>query len=160
MVALEETYALDLNSILATEILGRKVSSFTPAEFRYGIAMQVAAERSDLAQALDSAGLALYPESEDVLSVCALLAELRQDWSEAVELLETLIKVQGDSSMAISWQFLIRCHRCNCDPANALAAANKAMLKFPGNEEIHDEYAGLLRRYPDNQFAPVASTTQ
>ena len=44
------------------------------------------------------AGLALYPDSEDVLVIAALVSEVQQDWAHSRELLEHLIKVQAGNT--------------------------------------------------------------
>ena len=57
----------------------RVVSQFSAAEIRQTLADLVAADRIDLANALADAGQSLYPDSEDILAISALLAEIQQN---------------------------------------------------------------------------------
>ena len=50
------------------------VSRYSPEEIRTTISKLVAEDRQDLAYSLSQAGLALYPDSEDVLAIAGLLA--------------------------------------------------------------------------------------
>ena len=54
----------------------KKVSRFTPADFRHGIQWLLAEDNPDLAQVLAEAGLGIYPQSEDILAIAGLLASL------------------------------------------------------------------------------------
>jgi len=64
-------------SIYAEQLGGRELSSFSPADFRTAISAQVANDQIEIAEALGDAAIRLYPESEDVLSIVALMAEMR-----------------------------------------------------------------------------------
>ena len=76
----------------------REVSRFSPAEIREAISDLVGQDRMDLANALGDAGMSLYPESEDILAMAALLAESRQDWTAAEEHLAQLLLKQGNDA--------------------------------------------------------------
>ena len=77
----------------------RDVSKFSAAEIRQTMADLVAADQIPLANALAAAGQSLYPESEDILAMSSLLAEIQQDWTAAEELLRKLVETQGDAAM-------------------------------------------------------------
>ena len=124
-----------------------QVSRFSPSEFRLGIQALMAADRDALAYSLGDAGLALYPESEDILAVTSLLAVVREDWMQAVDLLKQLIELQGDKATVFTHSMLIRSLRCNLDLAEAFAAAGQALALFPKHPELLKEYdvlAGTL----------------
>ena len=92
------------------------VSQFTTAEIRQTLAELVAKDKMTLANALADAGLSLYPQSEDMLAISALLAEMQSDWANAEQLLEQLIHVQQQVSTPVTWRHLIRVQRCHCEP--------------------------------------------
>ena len=63
-----------------------EVSRFSPADIRVAIQALMGEERIDLAYALGDAGLALYPDSEDMLAVTSLLAVMAQDLPQVLAL--------------------------------------------------------------------------
>jgi hypothetical protein len=121
----------------------RDVSQFSAAEIRQTMADLVAANRIDLANALAAAGQSLYPESEDILAISALLAEIQQDWTSAEELLRKLVETQGDASTPFTWRHLIRVLRCQCEPGKALQAAQQAMAAHPTDATLREEFLAL-----------------
>lgn len=137
----------------------RFASTFSAAEIRFAIAELVAGNHIDIASALCEAGLSLYPESEDILSICALLAELKQDWQSAQEHLEKLLDVQGRQSQAMVWQHLIRVVRCQLEPLKALKIAQAAAKIHPDNALIQTELKSLLDEQADQIMTPVKNMT-
>lgn len=117
----------------------REVSRFSPADIRLVIADLVRRERLDLANSLADAGLSLYPQSEDILAISALLAECQGDWNNAQALLEQLIEVQGKTTTPQAWFHLIRVQRCHFEPAQALRSAEKAVLLHPEDTNLSQE---------------------
>ena len=67
------------------------VARFSPTEMREAIQELVTQDRLDMANALADAGLAIHPESDDVLAIAALVSMVRQDWVQAIELLTKLM---------------------------------------------------------------------
>ena len=124
-------------------VMDKVVSEFTPGEIRQTIADLVSRDRVDLANALSDAGLSLYPHSEDILAISALLAEIQRDWSAAEELLTELINVQGAAATANSWRHLIRVQRCHCEPGQALISARLATEQHPHDADLAQELAEL-----------------
>jgi hypothetical protein len=114
------------------------VSNYTPADFRMAIAEQVRVDNMLLANALGDAGLSLYPDSEDVLSIVALLSEIRQEWDLAEQLLKHLVEVQNESSPPATWQHLVRVLRCNGKPLDAWMVLGKSL-------QLHPDDASLLK---------------
>lgn len=121
----------------------RDVSPFTATEIRQTVADLVAADRLDLANALAAAGQSLHPESEDILAISALLAEIQQDWTGAEELLRQLVDIQGTAATPFTWRHLIRVLRCQCEPGKALQVAQQAMAAHPDDDTLSDEFLAL-----------------
>lgn len=88
------------------------LSSMTPWEIRIAIAELVREGRMDLAVAAVESAMALHPDSEDILVIGSLLAEVRQDWSRAEHLLIQLLQIQGSVAPSEGWMHLIRVLRC------------------------------------------------
>jgi len=89
------------------------------------------------------AGLALYPESEDILAITSLLAVVREDWPQAVDLLRQLIDMQGAGATVFTHSMLIRSLRCNLDLAEAFEACGVALAIYPDHPELLKEYDAL-----------------
>jgi hypothetical protein len=100
-------------------------------------------DRDALAYALGDAGLALYPESEDILAITSLLAVVREDWPQAVDLLKQLMEMQTSRATVFTHSMLIRSLRCNLDLAEAFEAAGIALSLFPDHPELLKEYDAL-----------------
>ena len=136
------------------------VSEFSPAEIRQTIADLVARDQLTLANALSDAGLSLYPESEDILAISALLAEAQSDWSAAEQLLEQLVQVQGAMTTPMTWRHLIRVQRCHCEPAKALASALQAVSVHPADAGLAQELADLIEMTSDQALVAAPSRAQ
>ena len=113
-----------------------EVSRFSPADIRVAIQALMGEERIDLAYALGDAGLALYPDSEDMLAINGLLALMQQNWSLSVELLDELMQIQGVNTQAFTYVMLVRALRCNLDPARALQVAREGLKAYPEQLEL------------------------
>lgn len=116
---------------------------FSPAEIRECIQQLVATEQTELANALGDAGLSLYPQSPDILAITSLLAMVNQDWHLAVELIDDLLSIQGDSTPAFTFVMMVRALRCSLDPHRALEIANKGLSIYPGQIELTAEKLSL-----------------
>lgn len=136
----------------------RDVSQFSAAEIRQTMADLVATDRIDLANALAAAGQSLYPESEDILAISALLAEIQQDWTAAEELLRKLVDTQGTATTSFTWRHLIRVLRCQCEPGKALQAAKQALSAYPDDALLNDEFLALQELVSEQM--PVEASAQ
>lgn len=87
-------------------------AAISPAELRRLAATLVASDREHDATELINEGLKEYPDSEDLLAMQALLAEVRQDWPTALTALEKLVKVQGAQTPLETWRHWVRVLRC------------------------------------------------
>lgn len=136
----------------------RIVSQFSAAEIRQTLADLVAADRIDLANALSDAGQSLYPDSEDILAISALLAEIQQNWTMAEDILRKLVDTQGAATTPFTWRHLIRVLRCQCEPGKALSVAKQAMAAYPDDATLNDEFLALQELV--SQQTPVEASSQ
>lgn len=127
----------------------RDVSQFSATEIRQTMADLVANERVELANALAAAGQSLYPESEDILAMSALLSEIQKDWTSAEELLRKLVHVQGDTATPFTWRHLIRVLRCQCEPSKAMHAAQQALAIYPNDGLLQEELLSLTTLFAE-----------
>ena len=134
------------------------VSQFSATEIRQTMSELVAANRLDLANALAAAGQSLYPESEDIIAMSALLAEMQQDWMGAEELLSKLVDLQGEATTAFTWRHLIRVLRCQCEPGKAMQTARQALTQYPQDTLLIEELASLQALVFDN--LPLSTAEQ
>ena len=145
-----ETFNQELTmTVLAKEIItnaevgrmlsDREVSRFKPAEIREAIQSLVSEGKDALAIALGDAGLSLYPESEDILAITGLLSLMRQEWAQAVDLIESLRAIQGENTPPFTYVMLVRALRCNLEPVRALAVVNEGLKKYPDQIELAAE---------------------
>ena len=120
------------------------VARFSPAEMREAIQELVGEDRLDMANALVEAGLALHPESDDVLAIGSLVAMVQQDWVQAIELLTKLMLVQDGTVQPFTHLMLVRALRSNLEPAAALQAAVTGLIQYPGHAELLAEQMALF----------------
>lgn len=128
---------------MATGFQPSLIKRFSAQEIRETIQVLVASEQIDMALALGDAGLAIYPNSEDMLAICGLLAVMQQDWPTAVELLQELVTLQGPNIQPFTYVMLVRALRCNLDPAGALRVANQGLQYYPEQLELIAERLAL-----------------
>lgn len=127
------------NAQVGRMLSDREVSRFKPAEIREAIQTLVTEGKDALAIALGDAGLSLYPDSEDILAITGLLALMRQEWTLAVELIEHLRSIQGESTPPFTYVMLVRALRCNLEPVRALEIVNEGLKKYPDQIELSAE---------------------
>lgn len=131
------------NLKISAEAGERVVSKYTPQEIRETISKLVSEEKTDLAFALSQSGLALYPDSEDVLAIAGLLAMLKEDWVESAAILNHLIEIQGERTPVTTHIMFIRALRCALEPAAALSAVMLAHEQYPNHPELEKEFLAL-----------------
>jgi hypothetical protein len=131
------------NLKISVEAGERVVSRYTPQEIRETISKLVSEEKTDLAFALSQSGLALYPDSEDVLAMAGLLAMLKEDWVESAAILNHLIEIQGKCTPVTTHIMFIRALRCALEPAAALSAVMLAHEQYPNHPELEKEFLAL-----------------
>jgi len=122
-----------------------QVSKFSPMEIRETIASLIAEGKEGLADALCEAGLAIYPESEDILAISGLIAMSRQEWKRAIGLFEELVELQMEAPQPYTHLMLIRALRCEGELISALNVCIQAHELFPQHPELEREFAGLSK---------------
>ena len=111
---------------------------------REAIQELVAQERYDMASVLADAGMAIHPASEDVIAIAALVAMVRQDWVQAIELLTKLMLVQDGAVQPFTHLMLVRALRSNLEPAAALQATVTGLIQYPDHAELLAEQVALF----------------
>lgn len=119
-------------------------AKYSAADLRIGIQHLLSSQETELAQALADAGLALYPDSPDLLAMAGLMALTQQNWSEAVQLLEQLLSVQGPTAPAMTYKMLVRALRCNLDLARAQRILAQGLAQWPSDAELLKEQDDFL----------------
>ena len=129
-------------------LLPHKVDPPSPSQVREWVADLFEKNHVNLAVALAESGLALYPDSEDVLVISALVSEVQQDWPRAIEILEHLIKVQSGNTPAEVWHHLSRTLRCDGQHKRAHAVAVQALLQHPNSDDLRQIAQELTSAFP------------
>lgn len=132
------TSAASLCRISAADLAG-----LAPSDIRQWVMALVGDGREVLAQALADAALVRYPGEPDVLACGALLAQMRQDWLSADELLRQWVSIQGDATPAQAWHQWVRVLRCLCEPADALDVAIEGCRRNPNDTDLAAERMNL-----------------
>ncbi len=117
---------------------------YSPSDIRHGIQQLINHNEMPLAQALADAGLALHPDSEDLLAMAGLMALTQQNWTEAAQLLEQLLSVQGDKAPAMTYKMLVRAQRCNLDLARAQRILAQGLAQWPQDPSLIEEQDDFL----------------
>ena len=105
--------------------------------------MLVAADQIDIAAEMADLGLLLYPQSEHVLSIGALVAEVKQNWHEAHQILMRLQTVQGVNLQPSTLEHRIRVLRCMGALDEARELCDQALNQFPTNSALSEELGAL-----------------
>ena len=137
---------------------GFSARAYSPCELREAIASLVAADDVLLADALGAVALSAYPDSEDVLAICSLLAQMRQDWDESNRLLGHMISLNGMSATPAAWQHWIRSLVCAQDFENAERALLLGMAEHPGDvtlEREAEQFQAVIDKLVDASLAPI-----
>ena len=121
------------------ELTVGEVHRLSPAQIREAVSTMVAQGRMPLATAICEAALALNPDSEDLLVISCLLAEVLQDWARAEELLIQLVEVQSPNTTAQTWLHMARVARCQNKLDDAWVVLDFAASRFPDDQMIQEE---------------------
>ena len=121
------------------ELTVGEVHRLSPAQIREAVSTMVTQGRMPLATAICEAALALNPDSEDLLVISCLLAEVLQDWARAEELLIQLVEVQSPNTTAQTWLHLARVARCQNKLDDAWVVLDFAASRFPDDQMIQEE---------------------
>jgi Tfp pilus assembly protein PilF len=87
--------------------------------------------------------LALEPDSQELLSMAALISEAVQDWVQASHYLERLVRVQGSAVTAETLCHWVRVLRCLGQLQRAARLARQAQQMFPEHPLLKSEHQTL-----------------
>lgn len=130
--------------VKAMPVFPHEISTMEPWEVRMAIADLVKQDKMDLAVAASESALALYPSSQDILVISALLAEVNQDWARAEQLLIHLLQVQGPEAPSDNWLHLVRTLRCQKKFDDVLLVIDHLFASFSKDEKVIAESEALL----------------
>ena len=115
----------------------------SPKDIRWAAAQLCADDRFDDAALLTLQGLTLYPRSEDLWAMLALLHEVAQEWQQAAECIENLLDIQGQHAPAETWGHWVRVLRCLGDNHSAFEAVQQGLQRHPLDSMLISEYDTL-----------------
>jgi hypothetical protein len=124
----------------------REISRFSPVEIRTSITELVERDRLDLAMALSDAGISLYPDSEEILAISALLAQMQQNWSLSCELFEQLVTLQQGHTPAAVLLHWARSLRCHCEPEKAREVLEAGLKVHPLDLGLKAEWLSVCQQ--------------
>jgi len=145
---LEETMSLYqqmLDQKLATQFFQQGlIKRFEPQEIRETIQVLLAnPAHHELAHALGDAGVSIYPESEDMLAICGLLAAIREDWEMVIEHLLMLLAIREQRTDALTYQVLVHALKQRMEYEAALNVLTLGLQHHPEAPELMAEVHSL-----------------
>jgi uncharacterized lipoprotein len=89
-----------------------------------------------ISRALGEAGLAIYPQDEELLTINALMAMFDKNWDHVFELMQPLIELRGDRNSAQSYIIFVRALIKRLDYDRAWSTVNQALKQYPIDETL------------------------
>lgn len=126
-------------------LLASATQELSPTKIRQSIADLVGQNRLTEADALSNEALQRFPQSEDILVIRSLVAQVRHDWPTASAALEKLITLQGHAAQAVTWGQWVRVLRCMDDDDRAMTAAAQGLATHPKDPQLQEEFSALQR---------------
>ena len=99
----------------------------------------VASNQLSQAYVLVEDAVSQYPESQELVSMLALIAEARQDWPQASVYLERLVRLQGNGVTAETLSHWVRVLRCQGQIERASRLASNALKMYPSHVMLESE---------------------
>lgn len=99
----------------------------------------VASNQLSQAYALVEDALSQHPESQELVSMLALISEARQEWAKASIYLERLVRLQGSGVTAETLNHWVRVLRCQGQIERAARLAGNALKMYPGHVMLESE---------------------
>lgn len=146
-IAIEERIS---PQVKAMAVFPRELSAMAPWEIRIAIAELVRENKMDLAVAAVESAMALYPDSQDILVIGSLLAEVRQDWARAEQLLIQLLQVQGADAPSEGWLHLIRVLRCQNKSDDMVFVIDHVLNVYAADSTVIQEREALIALKNEN----------
>ena len=125
------------------DVAAADIACLVPSEISQCVSDLLASGYAALAHALGNAALARHPDSPEVLASAALLAQARQDWAMADELLRRWVCVQADATPPEAWCQWVHVLRQWGEPRAALDVAIEGSRCHPGHAGLAEERASL-----------------
>lgn len=126
-------------------LLNSATQELSPSKIRQSIADLVGQNRLADADLLSHEAMQRFPQSEDILVIRALVAQVLQDWPAASAALEKLIDLQGHGAQAVTWGQWVRVLRCAGYDARAMTVAAQGLATHPNDAQLQDEFNALQR---------------
>ena len=117
--------------------------ALSPKEARDLAVDLVTRDHMGSALAVVETALAVNSESQELLSMAALICEAVQDWARASHYLERLVRVQGSAVTAETLCHWVRVLRCLGQLQRAARLAGQAQHMFPHHPMIESEQQTL-----------------
>lgn len=128
-----------------SSLLASATQELSPAKIRQSIADLIGKNLLAEADLLSHEALQRFPQSEDILVIRALVAQVRHDWPAASATLEKLIALQSHAAPAVTWGQWVRVLRCMGDDARAMTVATQGLATHPKDPHLQEEFAALQR---------------
>lgn len=84
-----------------------------------------------------------HPDSQELVSMLALISETRQDWDAAAIYLERLVRLQGSGVAAETLSHWVRVLRCQGRIERAAKLAGNALKMYPDHIMLKSEWQTL-----------------
>ena len=134
MSHIEQLVSMGIN---APFFQGVQSKRFDPEEIREVIQeLLTDPNQAQLAQALADAGLAVFPESEDMLVINAWIAVVQKDWDSVLDLMKPILAAIGDRASIESYKVVIHAFEQKMDYSSAYELVEQAMKKYPDDKEL------------------------
>lgn len=117
--------------------------SVSPQLARQAAVELVASDKLAEAFALVDRAVRQHPDSQELVSMLALISEARQDWAQASVYLERLVRLQGSGVTAETLCHWVRVLRCQGKIQRAARLADNSLKMFPGHEMLESESSTL-----------------
>ncbi len=99
----------------------------------------VAGNQLSQAFALVEGAVRQHPDSQELVSMLALISEARQDWAKASIYLERLVRLQGSGVTAETLSHWVRVLRCQGQIERAARLAANALKMYPDHVMLESE---------------------
>lgn len=120
------------------------IKRFEAVEIRMAIQSLLAEpEHHELAHALGDAGMALYPESEDMLAINGLLATIREEWEHVIEYLLQLLAIREERTDSFTYKVLVHALKQRMEYEAALNVLTLGLQHYPDTPELINELHSL-----------------
>jgi uncharacterized protein HemY len=111
----------------------------SPHHVRQAAVDLVARNQLTQAFALVEGAVRQHPDSQELVSMLALISEARQDWAKASFYLERLVRLQGSGVTAETLSHWVRVLRCLGHMERAARLAGNALKMHPGHVMLESE---------------------